>query len=76
MCKITHEVAITWVVGDESFQKRLRGHPTPAVQRRRGPAPKRGGQAAGISSYVAFRKRLIYSVTSATAFEPSCGSTA
>ena len=24
MCKITHEVAIPWVVGDESFQKRLR----------------------------------------------------
>ncbi len=45
MCKITHEVAITWVVGDESFQKRLRGHPAPAVQRRRGRPPKRGETA-------------------------------
>jgi hypothetical protein len=48
--KITHEVAITWVVGDESFQKRLRGHSARAVQRRRGRPPKRGRQAAGISS--------------------------
>ena len=49
MCKITHEVAITWVVGDESFQKRLRVIRL-AVQRRRGRPPKRGGKAAGISS--------------------------
>ncbi len=39
-----------WVVGDESFQKRLQGHQGRAVQQRRGRPPKRGGQAAGISS--------------------------
>ena len=64
MCKITHEVAITWVAGDESFQKRLRGHPARAVQR-----PAVGHPSAGAGGS-AFRlklllKRLIYSVTSA-----------
>ena len=39
-----------WVVGDESFQKRLQGHQGRAVQRRRGRPPKSGGQEAGISS--------------------------
>ena len=39
-----------WVVGDESFQKRLQGHQGRAVQRRRGRPPKSGGQGAGISS--------------------------
>ena len=39
-----------WVVGDESFQKRLQGHHGRAVQRRRGRPPKSGGQEAGISS--------------------------
>ena len=39
-----------WVVGDESFQKRLQGHQGSAVQRRRGRPPKSGGQEAGISS--------------------------
>ncbi|MGA7501479.1 MAG: hypothetical protein WBX00_32505, partial [Isosphaeraceae bacterium] len=38
-----------WVVGDESFQKRLQGHQGRAVQRRRGRPPKSGGQVAGIS---------------------------
>jgi len=39
-----------WVVGDETFQKRLQGYQGRAVQRRRGRPPKRGGQAADISS--------------------------
>ena len=38
-----------WVVGDETFQKRLQGYQGRAVQRRRGRPPKRGGQAADIS---------------------------
>ena len=38
-----------WVVGDESFQKRLQGHQCRAVQRRRGRPPKSGGQVASIS---------------------------
>ena len=38
------------VVGDETFQKRLQGYQGRAVQRRRGRPPKRGGQAADISS--------------------------
>ena len=39
-----------WVVGDETFQKRLQGYQGRAVQRRRGRPLKPGGQAAGISS--------------------------
>ena len=39
-----------WVVGDETFQKRLQGYQGRAVQRRRGWPPKPGGQAADISS--------------------------
>ena len=39
-----------WVVGDETFQKRLQGYQGRAVQRRRGRPPKRRGQAADISS--------------------------
>jgi putative transposase len=39
-----------WVVGDETFQKRLQVHQGRAVQRRRGRPPKSGGETAGISS--------------------------
>ena len=39
-----------WVVGDESFQKRLQDHQGRAVQRRCGRPPKSGGQVASISS--------------------------
>ena len=53
MCKITHEVAIMWVAGDESFQKRLRGHPAGAVQRRRGRPPSAEGRR------LAFRLKLL-----------------
>ena len=48
MCKTTHEVAITWVAGDESFQKRLRGHPARAGERKaRGAESGTGERKAG-----------------------------
>jgi hypothetical protein len=39
-----------WVVGDETFQKRLQVHQGRAVHRRRGRPPKIGGETVGIPS--------------------------